>query len=125
MGDEPWERAADRCSFQLTYARAGDRREIYPGGMSGPSIDDAFRPGESTPGEWCGELLDPDDRSEAGWIDRYASYAINEAVHEALEWFQVDGRPWLNPHGEQEDVIYALTAEFAAKLAALRTGGQP
>ena len=117
--DAAADRAAARCSFQLTYGRAGDRREFFPDGIGGPSIDDAFRPGQSSPGEWCGDSGHKEYDVD-GWIDVYASYALNEAVHEALEWFQVDGKPWLSPHGKHEERIYQRVGKLAAELADLR-----
>lgn len=116
------ERAAKRIDFQLTYARSEQAREFTPGWLSGPQIADAFRPGSTASGEWS----NPDDEARADltedeWIERFASYAINEAIHEALEWFQVDGRPWLSPHGKSEDMIYVLTNRLCAELAELRS----
>ncbi|GIG93017.1 hypothetical protein [Plantactinospora endophytica] len=60
------------------------------------------------------------ERDEAGWIDRYANYAVNEAVHEALEWFRVDGHPWLDPHGPAENEIYDAVNDLVDRLASIR-----
>lgn len=122
--------ASNRCSFQLSYHRSQLVRSISPGLIDGEYIDDAYNPGESTPGEWeNGPAMPPFDDatpmtsvSVEEWTDHYASMAVNEAVHEALEWFQVDGEPWLDPHGEHEDMIYELVNELARKLADLRSG---
>lgn len=120
------ERAAARVTFQLTYDRTDQPRTFQPGALEGPWIPCAYGSTESQPGGW----YQPDDdhgddhpdttRTENQWIDRYAGYAVAEAVHEALEWFRVDGRPWLDPHGRAEDEIHAAVAELAAKLAAIR-----
>lgn len=114
--------AAERVSFQLTYARAEKRRRFTPGFLDGPDIPCAYG-GELASSAWedsgdLGEVFA--DRTEQEWIDRYASYAINEGVHEVLEWFRVDGRPWLDPHGKAEDEVYAAVGELVARLAAIR-----
>jgi hypothetical protein len=118
--DTAWCRASERCSFQLTYDRADEPRTFTPGWLSGASIPDAHDPTERSPGEWMADHTCDDDVDEAGWVDKYASYAIHEAVHEALEWFRVDGKMWLDPHGPDEDVICHLVDELVAKLARLR-----
>jgi hypothetical protein len=115
------QRASARVEFQLTYARCESRREIEPGRLSGPEIADAYRTGEKAPGDWeDGDDARYVDYDEDGWINRYASYAVTEAIHEALEWFRVDGKPWLNPHGLAENRIYKLTNKLCADLAELR-----
>jgi hypothetical protein len=113
-------RAAKRCDFQLTYDRALDRRDLAPGVLYGPLIPDAYRPEEQAAGEWESPADGDSILTEEGWINRYASYAVQEAVHEALEWFRVDGRPWLDPHGPADNDIYRLVDELVDKLAALR-----
>jgi hypothetical protein len=111
-------RAAMRCDFQLTYDRALDRREFGPGVLYGPLIPDACHSTELAAGDW--ESPDGEILTEKGWINRYASYAVQEGVHEALEWFRVDGRLWLDPHGPAENDIYRLVDELVDKLTALR-----
>ncbi|GIF16458.1 hypothetical protein Ate01nite_64900 [Actinoplanes teichomyceticus] len=64
-------------------------------------------------------------RGEDDWIDRYASYALKEATYEALAWLRVDGQPWLDPHGDAEKEIYALTDDLCARLAVLRRARTP
>lgn len=115
--------AAERVSFQLTYARADKPRRFQPGFLDGPDIPCAYGGELNASGAWedggdLGEVFA--DRSEDQWIDRYASYALNEAVHEALEWFRVDGKPWIDPHGRDEDEVYAAVGELVAKLAGIR-----
>lgn len=120
---EATEKAADaaaaRCEFQLTYARSPMLREFGVGMLTGLSIPDAYRPGRTAAGEWCDAdaVVDTDPES---WIDRYANYAINEGVHEVLEWFRVDGKPWLDPHGPAAPEIYEAVNALAAKLADIR-----
>jgi hypothetical protein len=120
--DDPAARAASRVSFQLTYARANDPRVFSAGWLSGPDIPDAYGDAEDTPGEWDGgdAFRDTSQFTEPEWIDRYAGYAINEAIHEALEWLRVDGRCWLDPHGPAEDFIYIQADTLVKKLAELR-----
>jgi len=119
------ERAAARCEFQLTYARSPVRREFGPGWLSGPNIANAYRPGGTSPGEWLDPsdefMADDPDLVEGDWIAKYAGYAIQEVVHEALEWFRVDGAPWLDPHGRHDDLIYAAVGELIAKLEEIRS----
>jgi len=122
------EKAAERCEFALTYART-EPRELAPGMILGPDIDDVYHPGQKSSGEWMGEV--PDGYHDAHpavlltedvFIDHYAGMAINEAVHEALEWFRVDGKPWLDPHGPTDSDIYAAVAELVEKLTSFRHG---
>ena len=120
MSDEVAWAAAARCSFQLTYARSDEIRRFEPGWLTGPSIDNAYgEGGVPQAGEWYASSdVMPD--TEDGCVDVYASYAVNEAIHEALEWFRVDEVPWLDPHGKAEQFINVLVDEFCAKLAKLR-----
>jgi hypothetical protein len=100
----PSERAAARCSFDLTHQRAKTSREFSPGHITGENIDDAFDP----EAEFCGTWMDDPELpagmedTEANWIAWYGQYALQESIHEMLEWFQVDGKPWLNPHPIEE-----------------------
>lgn len=129
--------AAARVSFQLTYAKADRRREFRPGELTGPVVPCAYGGELDASGGWNDSSDDDptvdggwedggnaDDvfanRTEAEWIGRYASYAINEAVHEALEWLRVDGCPWLDPHGPAEDEIYEAVGEMVTRLSAIR-----
>ncbi|MFF0822450.1 hypothetical protein ACFYUR_18975 [Micromonospora haikouensis] len=114
--------AAGRVDFRLTYART-ERRRVRPGALDGPTIPCAYGGADGQDGGWYdGRDEEPAGRSEAEWVDRYAGYAVNEAVHEALEWFRVDGRPWLDPHGSpaHEDEVCAAVDELVARLVAIR-----
>lgn len=113
-------RAATRCDFHLTYDRAADRREFGPGVLYGPLIPDAFQPGEQAAGDWESPADGDSLLTENGWIERYASYAVQEAVPEALEWFWVDGWPWLDPHGLADNDICRLVDKLVDDLARLR-----
>lgn len=112
-----------RCSFDLTYRRSDRPRQLTPGWMSGGDIDNAYRPDDKASGEWIWEDDRPDvpsDPTVHQWETHFASMAISEAVHEALEWFRVDGKPWLDPHGDQEPRIYDSVRALVESLAALR-----
>lgn len=125
MGDLPWERAAARVDFRLNYTRLDKPRECSPDAIYGPSIPDAFGEGTAA-GEWyAGDCLEVEDldTSEADWLAHFAQMAVNEAIHEALEWFQVDGKPWLDPHGVHENRIYRLTEKLTEGFAALVAEG--
>lgn len=117
--------AAKRVTYRLTYD-VTDPRECRLGGIDGPDLPNSYwhmdgdKPGRSKTGsgEWC----DPDHPSSGDpqdHVDRWFTVAIREAVHEAMEWFWVDGRQYLNPHGPCEDEIHDLSGEFAEKLLAL------
>lgn len=145
---EAAETAAARMSFQLTYARSPRRREFRPGELTGPDIPCAYGgeinasgdwndPRDDAPADVPGTWTDGGDRVQAhteewesggeyyarievDWIDRYANYAVNEGVHEVLEWLRVDGRPWLDPHGPAEAAIYAAVNDMVDRLATIR-----
>lgn len=110
---------SERVSFQLTYDEAPRKRHVFVGGIDGPSIPDAYNPGETSPGEWD----DPDaiflPANRQAVLAHFMSMAVNEAVHEALEWFRFDGKPLLDPHGEQEQRIHAHVNQLAEELFSL------
>lgn len=122
--------AQERCSFQLTYARALHQREFDSGEISGEMIDDAYHPGRKSPGDWSNGLDTPEfnedgsireDVSFEEWVEHFFSMAVSEGVHEVLEWFQFDGEPWLDPHGKHDQEISVIVSEFAKKLIALHS----
>jgi len=122
LDDASAESAAQRVDFQLNYSRASEKREFSQGELTGPTIDCAYGSKTRQSGGW----YQPDDHSyvetarpERWLIDRYAGYAIAEAVHEALEWFRVDGKPWLDPHGKHEGLIHEHVEKLADALATL------
>ncbi|MFY1595525.1 hypothetical protein [Micromonospora sp. WMMD737] len=123
-GVEPTARAAaERVTFQLTYDRTPTPRRFEPGELTGPDIPCAYGSPITQSGGW--EVPDDYDHSgltEAEWIDRFAAYAVAEAVHEALEWFRVDGRPWLDPHGRAEQQVHQAVDELCVRLAGIRAG---
>lgn len=124
------EAAASRVTYRLTYD-VTEPRKCRVGGIDGPDLPNSYfymegpKPGrsESGSGEWC----DPDHPSSDNpqdHIDRWFTVAVREAVHEALEWFWVDGYQYLNPHGRHEDMVHSLSGEFAEQLLRLVKGDQ-
>jgi hypothetical protein len=109
----------DRVSFQLTYAQAPRKRDIAVGGIDGPSIPDAYNPSKTSPGDWedADGILLPASRETV--LAHFFQMALNEAMHEALEWFQFDGKPLLDPHGPSEAQIYELANKVGSDLFAL------
>jgi hypothetical protein len=114
--------AIERTDYQLHYSRSPVRRAFHNDGISGSQIDDAFHPGETMSGEWCAGMnwIHDWDVPEAVWIERFFTVAIQEAVHEALEWFRLDGQVLLSPHDADHEVdILDRSAEFAETLFSL------
>lgn len=110
--------AKERVEFRLTYART-EPREFAQELLLGPRIPDAYGNGTSS-GDWCsGDWPDDDDGAEE-WLAHFMQMAVNEAVHEALEYLHVDGRSYLDPHGEMEAEIYRATEVLCGVLATLR-----
>lgn len=119
------EAAAQRCDYSLVFERARKPRQLHPGVMIGDDIADAYHPGRYISGQWVSDAPDGyyDDKplTQDDFIDHYASMAINETVHEALEWFRVDGKPWLDPHDPAvENAIFDKVAELVDHLIELR-----
>lgn len=110
-----FERASQRTQFQLTYRR-DTSREFTPSGILGEKVDHAYEPGEASTGDWGEPYWDRDlEATEEEWIARFFRAAICEAMHEALEWFQVDGRPFIDPH-EQPQLFYRHVTAMADAL---------
>lgn len=114
-----FEQASARVSFQLSYQRSPETRRFDGDGITGPWIDDARTVGGSSPGEWSHDYPAA-FADEAAWLARFFEAAVNEAVHEALEWFHVDGEPVLDPHGPRESEIYGVVNDMAKRLWDLR-----
>lgn len=117
-------RAAGRVNYRLTYAATPIPREMDSGSIFGPDIPNAYDPDGSSlgSGEWC----DPefwsavgDAPTERDVIDRWFVTAVREAIHESLEWFRVDGRIYLDPHGDHEREIHILSEELGKALVSL------
>jgi hypothetical protein len=105
--------ACSRVTFELAYCR-GERRTFHPWGMSSQEVDSAFGD-HKTNVDWSHEDF-PSWETDADWLRLFFRIAIGEAIHEALEWFQVDGQPVLDPHSWDEDRIIAATEELADRL---------
>ncbi len=115
----PFKEAKSRVRYCLTFD-ATDPRDFGEDHLLGPDLPNAYGPdGRRQVGEWFGG---PPARSESveDWLTHFAGMCIAEAVHEALEWFRVDGEPWLNPHGIHQHDIDDLVSELTDKLSALR-----
>jgi hypothetical protein len=115
--------ARERAEYRLTFTET-QPREFHPDCLDGPELPNARDPG--SPQRQVGEWYQADgaaEDTEDGWLAHFATMCVAEAVHEALEWFHVDGQPWLDPHGIHEREIQRLCTELADNLAALRTAG--
>jgi hypothetical protein len=113
------EEAKDRTEFRLTYAKTAPR-EFSRDMLLGPKIPDAYGDGLSV-GDWGAGDWPEDDVPVEQWLAHFMHMAVNEAIHEALEYFKVDGEPYLDPHGPAERAIYRATDALCRTLAALRT----
>lgn len=124
IDDTSFDAALRRASFRLTYGKADRLRQFREDGIDGPDIPNAQGGGRQA-GEWDQQpawVVNGEPLEEATvhhWLAHFLSMAVNEAVHEALEHFQVDGQPYLDPHGKHEDYIYVLVNELAGNLAEL------
>ncbi|WP_159401652.1 hypothetical protein [Streptomyces sp. NRRL F-5053] len=122
--------AVQRVEFRLTYGRTENPRRFLRDELDGPLIPDARQDDAWQAGSW---LRDPSfeqdgfsvaDVTQRDWLEHFLTMAINEGVHEVLEHFHVDGRPYLDPHGEHEEEICNLVDALASKLAAIAEGGR-
>jgi hypothetical protein len=120
--------AAERVDFRLAYDATDEPRRMHGWGINGPMIpnayygrglDDSNRQPISN-GDWEDPDHPPISAPEDEHIERWFVAAVSESIHEALEWFWVDGRIFLDPHGKREDAIHALSTRFANDLLALR-----
>lgn len=126
--DDNMRAAAARVDFRLSYDATDEPRRAHGWGINGPEIrnayygrglDDTDRP-EFSSGDWEDPDHPPADASEDEHIEAWFGSAIRESIHEALEWFWVDGEMFLNPHGKQEDAIHHLSGVLVKELLALR-----
>lgn len=117
----PWERAVARLRYRLAFTST-DRRTFRPDELCGPDIPDALDEQRMSPGAWFQDFgPDPSDVtvSEAEWLAHFFSMVLNEGVHEILEWYQIEGRRYLNPHGVHAAQIHEHVNALAAALTAL------
>lgn len=115
----------ERISFHLTYAR-DETRHFNAGGLDGRQIPNAYwaedRKGinpKNAPGEWCHDEFWRECVTEKETVRAALRVAISEVVHEALEWFHVDGHVFIDPHGDDEDLIIRMSVDFADTIFAL------
>lgn len=120
--------AAGRTSFQLSYRRSPEQRVFHRNGLTGPRIDCAFNPDGFGAGDWeepeaWARPCDPDTDEPMGdptsvdeWHAAFFDLAVAEAVHEACEWFKVDGRTVVDPHAP-----HLRSVCYDAAVAAART----
>jgi hypothetical protein len=122
-GQSLWERAAGRVNFQLSYHRATETRVFSDDTLSGEDIDDAYRPGQKAPGDWTiGDgPLNEDENTEEFWVGTFAQAAVQEGIHEVLEWLEVDGKKWLDPHGVHEGEIMQAVERLYHELVGIRS----
>jgi hypothetical protein len=123
---EAFRSAVARSSYRLTFGKTEKSRRFLEDGLDGPFIPNAYRDDDSEEsGDWeqkpsfavNGKYIEGSGASPEDWLAHFLSMAINEAVHEALEYFRVDDKPYLDPHGKREQEIYLLVNELAANLA--------
>lgn len=105
-----------RLSFNLSYQRATRDRTITSNGIDNDNIPNAWNGGrDMVPGEWASFLED----AAGDLVLHVLKAGVSEAVHEALEWAQLDSKPILNPHGRYENQIHALVGQLMEGLADL------
>ena len=119
--------AAERTSFQLSYRRSAEPRVFHRNGLTGPRIDCAFDPDGFGAGDWeepeaWARPTDPeteepleDPTTVDEWHAAFFAVAVAEAVHEACEWFKVDGRTVVNPHSPDLEAVCYDAAVTAAR----------
>lgn len=100
-------------TFQLTYARAASDRVLHDAGITGPDIDDSRDRRHQSCGDWHDETGPTED---GGMLFQWFRMALNESVHEALEWFQVAEEPLLDPHSTYDARICAEVERLAYAL---------
>lgn len=129
--------AAARVRHRLTYNLTPEPRKLWCGGLDGPDIpcayqdvveDDETHNAHKGPGDWAGEPNFMDEgATEQDWINFWLKCAIDEAVHEALEHFHVDGKPLIDPHDKLcEHGVFLASAECGdalVRLAGWRNSG--
>ncbi len=113
------EEASQKVDYQLSHHRTKPRKfEAYV--INSEYIDDAYRPGEKSPGQWL-DAPNPKSDTVENWIEWYFQMALQEEIHETLEWFRVNDQPYLNPHGLEEKIaINAAVRKLHVELMEIR-----
>lgn len=113
-----FEKASERVSYDLSFKRAETPRKFREYELTGDDLDDAFSPaGQKSTGHWeCPHFMEGDARPPEDWFREFFKVAITEAVHEAMEWFRIDGRLVINPHGKNEMKIFEVSDRFGEEL---------
>jgi hypothetical protein len=114
-----FDEAVAKVDYRLTFGCEPGPRELRHDTLRGADMPDAYHAGARVSGEWFGGDVLDDDASVESWLEHFARMAVGEAVHEALEWFRVEGRPWLDPHGVHEASIHLLVSELVGRFAQL------
>lgn len=124
-GPMTFEQAARRVEYRPTYAST-EPREFFEDGLFGPHVPNAYHDASdpASPSTQCGEWyhgsdIPGEEASQSEWLAHFAAMCVAEAVHEALEWYRVDGKPWLDPHGTHEQAIHGAVTELTDRLAKL------
>ncbi len=95
---------ARRVSFDLDYRRTATPRTFREDGIVGDTIDNARDPlGQAITGKFTTnwDKLDAPVRTREEWLRLFLVAVLQEACHEALEWFQLDGFPVIDPHSNE------------------------
>lgn len=124
MTSSPLEAAAARVDFRLTYAKTSEPRSCIGFGIEGPDIPNAYygvegaasASQETSSGEWYDLAHPPQSAKEEDHIKAWFGSAVREAIHEALEWFKVDGAPLIDPHGRHEGAVNELSSSLVKEL---------
>ena len=128
-----FEQASARTSCQIRYGRSPVERRFHEFGISGSGpLDSAIEPGKicELGSEWAVDFADEAqaagfDDTSVDWVAAMFSATVIEATHEALEWFQVDGERYIDPH--DAELVHKITnaaRSFASLLIEIREGRQ-
>ena len=121
-----WESASQRVDYQLSFRRSREQRVFGEGELNGEDIDCARTNGNKSLAGWYDRPVPGliDQMSEEDWVNWYQMMALQECVHEALEWFNVDGEPWLDPHIRDNKIaIRAAVIKLWRELKKVRSEG--
>lgn len=113
------ERVLERVEYSLSFCRAP--RKFTASGLTGPLdevgglIDDAHSDG-ATSGAWCHDFDAPRPDEEDALVQTAFEIVVAEAVHEVCEWFRVDGRMLVDPHGSQQIPVFDISVHAARAI---------